>query len=149
MGLYCPIKEKVRIEIKKQSSLRFSTASHPSPSSFCTCLPSPQFPSWLTQHPQSLLAPLVPRRKRGVVDGAGDERVVIAGAHLQGELAAHVVRGVAINSLHHLWTAWGEENKKNTVRRRAPASQPGTGTAVLNKKFTQLTSYDTEKDFAL
>lgn len=149
MGLYCPIKEKVRIEIKKQSSLRFSIASHPALSSFCNCPPSPQFPSWLTQHPQSLLAPLVPRSKRGVVDGAGDERVVIAGAHLQGELAAHVVRGVAINSLHHLWTAWGKEEQEEYGQEESACISTWDWYSSLENKFTQLKSYDTEKDFAL
>lgn len=50
----------------------------------------------LTQHPQSLLAPLVPRRQGGVVHDAGDKGVVIAAAYIQSELALHRVGGTVV-----------------------------------------------------
>lgn len=40
-----------------------------------------------------------------MVDGAGDEGVVVAAAHREGELAAHVVRGIVWDGLDHVWTS--------------------------------------------
>lgn len=102
----------------KQCSLRFhlaSPASPPASSAFRSPAPhSPVFPYRLTQHPQSLLARLVPRGQGGMVDDAGDVGVVVAAGHLQGELAAHRVRGIVFNGLHHVWASWrGEWARRN------------------------------------
>lgn len=126
------------VKTNKQCSLRFhlaSPASPPASSAFPAPPPShpPVFPYRLTQHPQSLLARLVPRGQRGMVDDAGDVGVVVAAAHLQGELAAHRVRGIVWNGLHHVWASWREEwARRNdmTVNRRAYS---GTKTTLYTK----------------
>lgn len=47
-----------------------------------------------------------------MVDGTGDEGVIVAAAHHEGELTAHIVRGIVWNGLHHVWTPWGEAGQE-------------------------------------
>lgn len=68
----------------------------------------------LTQHPQSLLAPLVARCQGRMVDGAGDQGAVVVAVHLQSQLAADVVGGVVLNRLHHVWFTWGWRRTERT-----------------------------------
>lgn len=112
-------KEKVKEKITEEGSFELQFPS-PVPSAPAVFSPPslaryPSFPRWLTQHPQGLLAPFVPRGQRGVVDRTGDGDVVVAGAHLQGELTGHVVCGVVWNGLHHIWTPWDEKTRRGDV----------------------------------
>lgn len=119
-------------------SLRFDSPSLPPAASTS---PTPSL-GWLTQHPQSILAPLVPLGQGGVVDTAGDEGVVVAAAHHQGQFAAHIVCGIICNGLHQIWVTWGKVEVRMWLgeggRQKRGGQGSEAGTHVLHIEQTKV-----------
>lgn len=113
--LHCTTKKRVtRLKI-------YTTQSFPFPplSICCNSILSCRLPPvGLTQHPQSLGTFLVPWGQSSMVNGTGDEGVVVIAAHLQGEHAAHFESEITWIGLHRVGTTWDKE-QKTTVGRQS------------------------------